>query len=68
VYSFMTTRDLFLVEGIVLSSKQNKGAGIIGIIFALRLIISIIALDIIDLVLGIMLLFHSIKYLKSFSS
>ncbi len=49
-----------------LAKKENKIAGILGIIISISIIIGLIGViaRLIDIVLGIFILIHSIKYLK----
>ena len=48
------------------AKKENKIAGILGIIISISIIIGLIGViaRLIDIVLGIFILIHSIKYLK----
>lgn len=50
--------------GIFLAKAGSRGAGIIGIIFGILMLITILSGDIIDFMLGLFLLIHSIKYNK----
>ncbi len=53
---------LFL--GYTYAKKGKRAAGIIGVIIGVLMMISIISSDIIDFLLGLFVLLHSLKYLK----
>lgn len=57
---------VFLFLGYILSKNGSKSAGTIGIIFGILMMLTIIAGDIIDFLLGLFVVMHSSKYNKSF--
>ena len=58
---------VLLLIGIKFSKDEKKIAGTIGIIVSILMILSILSLNIVDFLLGIFLLIHSIKYQKMFN-
>lgn len=63
VFSIVNLVGLFIV--FVLSKKGSKLAGILGIFIGAFMMITIISGSIIDFLLGLFILLHSIRYNKS---
>lgn len=57
---------VLLSVGYNLARKGSQSAGIIGIIVGVLMMITIVTGDIIDFLLGLFVLMHSLKYNKSF--
>lgn len=55
-----------MVVGSNLASDGKQSAGIMGMIFAILMILTIFTGDIIDCILGVFLLIHSIKYQNAY--
>lgn len=75
--SFITTVEtnvfnaayaVLLYWGHLEAKKGNKSAGIVGVIFGILMILTILVGDLIDPLLGIFLVVHSSKYLKYFKN
>lgn len=54
--------------GLYLASRQKLGAGIVGIVFGILLMITILEHDILDAFLGLLLFIHSLKYIKNYKA
>ena len=46
------------------AKKGNKNAGIIGIIIGILMMLTILSADILDFLLGLFVLMHSVKYIE----
>ena len=57
---------ILLFLGFFLAKNGSKAAGTLGIIVGILMILTILTGDIIDFLLGIFVILHSSKYLKSF--
>ncbi len=57
---------VFLLLAYFQANKGEKIAGIIGIIVAILMMLSIVFFDLIDFLLGLFVLIHSLKYYKIF--
>ncbi len=61
---FSIVLAFFLFIGFILSKHGSKSAGIIGITVGIFMMLTIIIGDIIDFLLGLFVVMHSIKYNK----
>ncbi len=57
---------IFLFLGFFLAKNGSKVVGTIGIIVGILMVLTILKGDIIDFLLGLFIVLHSSKYLKSF--
>ncbi len=61
---FSVVFAIFLFIGFILSKNGSKLAGMIGIIFGILMMLTILLGDMIDFLLGLLVVIHSIKYNK----
>ena len=57
-----------LVVGYVLAKKSNVIAGYIGLVCGLLMVLTILHMDFLDTLLGLVLLVHSIKFLNNYNN
>ncbi|MBQ4263699.1 MAG: hypothetical protein IJB83_05635 [Bacilli bacterium] len=64
-FSFFTLIfAVLLIIGYIYANKGEKVAGTIGIIVGILMMLTILTVDVIDFVLGLFVLLHSLKYNK----
>ncbi len=70
-FTLINKADFFsLVYAVILfigyneAKKGNKNAGIIGIILGILMMLTILSADILDFLLGLFVLIHSVKYIE----
>ena len=61
---FSLVYAVILFIGYNKAKKGNKNAGIIGIIIGILMMLTILSADILDFLLGLFILIHSIKYIE----